>query len=87
MAFGALVETGLIAPGTRAVRHEAPLDGRSARRWLAGLRAARWIDPRSRRKPARRTSCNGWSFWHVEQEGELKPIDALRQLYLLAAED
>ena len=32
-------------------------------------------------------SCNGWTFWHVEHEGESKPIDALRQLYLLAVED
>jgi modification methylase len=32
-------------------------------------------------------SCNGWTFWHVEHEGEVKPLDALRQLYLLAVED
>ena len=31
-------------------------------------------------------SCNGWSFWHIEHEGQLKPIDAIRQLYLLANE-
>jgi modification methylase len=31
-------------------------------------------------------SCNGWTFWHIEHEGEWKPIDALRQLYLLATE-
>ncbi|MGQ4827729.1 restriction system modified-DNA reader domain-containing protein, partial [Enterococcus faecalis] len=32
-------------------------------------------------------SCNGWTFWHIEHEGTVKPIDALRQLYLLATED
>ena len=32
-------------------------------------------------------SCNGWTFWHIEHEGELKPLDAIRQLYLLATED
>jgi modification methylase len=32
-------------------------------------------------------SCNGWSFWHIEHEGELKVLDVLRQLYLLATED
>ena len=31
-------------------------------------------------------SCNGWTFWHYEAEGGLKPIDALRQTYLLANE-
>jgi len=32
-------------------------------------------------------SCNGWTFWHIEHEGVLKPLDAIRQLYLLATED
>jgi modification methylase len=32
-------------------------------------------------------SCNGWSFWHYEKGGEIVPVDAARQLYLLASED
>ena len=24
-------------------------------------------------------ACNGWTFWHFDVEGELKPIDLLRQ--------
>jgi len=31
-------------------------------------------------------SCNGWTFWHYEAAGEVKPIDALRQTYLLSTE-
>ena len=31
-------------------------------------------------------ACNGWTFWHYEAEGALKPIDALRQTYLLATQ-
>jgi modification methylase len=31
-------------------------------------------------------SCNGRTFWHYEDAGALKPIDALRQTYLLANE-
>jgi len=31
-------------------------------------------------------SCNGWTFWHFEEAGGVKPIDALRQRYLLANE-
>jgi modification methylase len=27
-------------------------------------------------------ACNGWTFWHVEKEGILVPLDALRQDYL-----
>ena len=29
-------------------------------------------------------SCNGWTFWHVEEAGALLPLDALRQRYLAA---
>ena len=25
------------------------------------------------------SACNGWTFWHFDVEGELKPIDLLRQ--------
>ncbi len=32
-------------------------------------------------------SCNGWSFWHYDKGGKVVPIDAARQLYLLATED
>ena len=31
-------------------------------------------------------TCNGWSFWHYEADGGLKPIDALRQTWLLATQ-
>ena len=27
-------------------------------------------------------SCNGWSFWHVEEGRSLQPLDALRQRHL-----
>ncbi len=29
-------------------------------------------------------SCNGWTFWHVEQAGSLQPLDSLRQQHLSA---
>ena len=32
-------------------------------------------------------SCNGWTFWHYEDGDEVKPIDAVRQVYRLAVED
>ena len=25
-----------------------------------------------------KAACNGWTFWHFEAEGKLKPIDILR---------
>ena len=87
VAFGSLVETGWIAPGTvltdkkrklkATVRADGSLVAGADSGSIHGLGAKLQGAP----------SCNGWSFWHVEHEGEVKPIDALRQLYLLATED
>ena len=42
------------------------------------------LDPHGRRGPAGCASCNGWTFWHVEQAGSSQPIDSLRQQHLSA---
>jgi modification methylase len=86
VAFGTLVETGWIAPGavlrdrkgrmTATVRADGSLLAGSDTGSIHGLGAKLQGAP----------SCNGWTFWHIEHEGEVKPIDALRQLYLLATE-
>ena len=86
VAFGTLVETGWITPGAvlfdkkrriqACVRADGSLASDADTGSIHGLGA----------KVQGAPSCNGWSFWHVEHEGEFKPIDALRQLYLLATE-
>jgi modification methylase len=86
VAFGTLVETGSIAPGSvlsdkkrrlqATVRADGSLVSGDQSGSIHGLGAKLQGAP----------SCNGWTFWHIEHEGELKPIDALRQLYLLATE-
>jgi modification methylase len=87
VAFGTLVETGLIAPGTvlsdkkrrlqATVRADGSLLGPTGETGsIHGLGAKLQGAP----------SCNGWSFWHLDHQGEFQPIDALRQLYLLATE-
>jgi modification methylase len=86
VAFGTLVETGWIAPGTRiadrkrrftaTVRADGSLVAGDATGSIHGLGAQLQGAP----------SCNGWTFWHLEHEGEVKPLDAIRQLYLLATE-
>ncbi len=87
VAFGQLVETGWIAPGTvlsdKKRRHSATVrtDGSLVMGGEAG--SIHGLGAKIQGAP----SCNGWSFWHVEHQGEFKPIDALRQLYLLATED
>jgi modification methylase len=88
VAFGTLVETGWIAPGivlsdkkrryTATVRADGSLMSESGGEGgsIHGIGAAVQGAP----------SCNGWTFWHLEHQGEFKPIDAIRQLYLLATE-
>ena len=87
VAFGALVENGFIAPGTQVFDKK--------RRWTATVRADGSLAHEKKTGSIHglgkdlqgAPSCNGWTFWHYEVEGEVKPIDAARQLYLLAVED
>ena len=87
VAFGALVESGFIAPGTQVFDKK--------RRWIATVRADGSLAYEKQvgsihglgKELQGAPSCNGWTFWHFESEGEVKPIDAARQLYLLATED
>ena len=87
VAFGTLVETGWIAAGAQVfdkkrklvatVRADGSLVAGTENGSIHGLGAKLQGAP----------SCNGWTFWHIEHEGQMKPIDAIRQLYLLATED
>ncbi len=87
VAFGAVVEAGLLPPGTKLFDKQ--------RRWTATVRADGSITCEAFTGSIHAVgkdlqgapSCNGWTFWHFEQDGEMKPIDAARQLYLLAVED
>jgi modification methylase len=87
VAFGALVETGWIAPGTvltdkkRRLKATVLTDGSLASGADKG--SIHGLGAKLQNAPA----CNGWTFWHLEHGGEVKPVDAIRQLYLLATED
>ena len=84
VAFGALVENGLVPAGSRLT------DGK--RRWNASVRADGSIVSGSQSGSIHQVgaalqgapSCNGWTFWHVEQGRELHPLDVLRQQHLAA---
>jgi modification methylase len=87
VAFGSVVESGLLPAGTVLFDKQ--------RRWSATVRADGSIACGTELGSIHGVgkvlqgapSCNGWTFWHLEHEGSVKPIDALRQLYLLAIED
>jgi len=86
VAFGTVVETGLLVPGSEVFDIK--------RRWVAKVRADGSLMCGTTAGTIHKLgatlqgapSCNGWTFWHYEAGGEIKPIDALRQTYLLATE-
>ena len=84
VAFGLLVESGLCAAGTMLVD--------SKKRWSARVRADGSIECGAHSGSIHKVgaalqgapSCNGWTFWHVEEGAALQPLDSLRQRHLSA---
>ncbi|WP_448501419.1 DNA methyltransferase [Sphingomonas sp.] len=86
VAFGTLVENGMIAPGTRLTD--------AKRRWQAVVRADGSLSCEVGEGSIHKMgatlqgapSCNGWTFWHHETPEGLKPVDTIRQTWLLATQ-
>jgi modification methylase len=84
VAFGLLVESGMVPAGTILVDCK--------RRWTASVQADGSVRSDGHAGSIHKVgaalqgapSCNGWTFWHVEQGGNLQPLDALRQRHLAA---
>ena len=80
--FGALVESGMIAPGTLLTD--------TKRRWSARVLADASVEHEGQQGSIHKVgaavqgapACNGWTFWHIDEGGGLVPLDALRQSYL-----
>ncbi|MCE7030467.1 site-specific DNA-methyltransferase [Jiella avicenniae] len=78
--FASLLEAGLIEPGTQLTD--------AGRRHVAHVRADGTVAVSGEAASIHRVgakvqglaACNGWTFWHVETEGQLRPIDELRRL-------
>lgn len=87
VAFGALVEAGLIAPGTALFDKKGRFHAqvRADGSIISGTETGSIHGVGKNLQGA--PSCNGWTFWYMEHQGEVKPLDALRQLYLLTIED
>ncbi len=79
VAFGSIVEAGLLKPGVvlsdARQRHAAIVraDGTVSSNGDAGS------IHRMGAKVQGFDACNGWTFWHYEEDGKLKPIDELRK--------
>ncbi len=77
--FGTIIELGILEPGReltderRRIRAEVKADGTLAAQGQQG--SIHRLGAQMQGKAA----CNGWTYWHYEVEGKLKPIDALRE--------
>ncbi|MDQ3075266.1 MAG: site-specific DNA-methyltransferase [Pseudomonadota bacterium] len=84
VAFGLLVESGMIPPGTLLTD--------AKRRWQAEVRVDGSLSCDGKTGSIHKVgaglqgtpSCNGWTFWHVDGVA-LEPIDTLRQKHLAGA--
>ena len=78
VAFGAIVELGMLSPGTELydarARHRAVVRADGTIKCTAGEGSIHKIGASIQGREA----CNGWTFWHFERGGQLKPIDVLR---------
>lgn len=77
--FGTIIELGILEPGRKL------FDPR--RRIGAEVKADGTLTHQGQQASIHRlgaivqgkAACNGWTYWHYEVEGKLKPIDALRE--------
>jgi len=86
VAFGTIVENGMLTAGAvltdakRRYRVTVRADGSVMSGDVTG--SIHKLGATLQGAPA----CNGWTFWHYETPDGLKPIDVLRQDYLLATQ-
>ena len=79
IAFGTIIEMGILEAGSLLFddrrRHSAEVkaDGSLSHGHLKG--SIHKLGATLQGRPA----CNGWTFWHVERDGRLQSIDALRE--------
>ena len=76
--FGTIIELGMLEPGSplyderRQIKAEVRADGTL---WSRGKQGS---IHRLGAELQGKAACNGWTYWHFEAEGKLKPIDLLR---------
>ena len=87
VAFGQLVEASYLKPGEmlydRQRRHQAEVRADGSLSCGVHIGSIHKVGAALQDAP----SCNGWTYWHYAADsGAMKPIDDLRQTYLLANE-
>jgi modification methylase len=76
--FGSLVERGIITPGTRLVDRLRRVSATVAADGTIVSGRTRGSIHQVGAAVQNAPSCNGWTFWHIERDGALLPLDRLR---------
>jgi site-specific DNA-methyltransferase (adenine-specific)/modification methylase len=80
--FGSLVELGIIKPGMSVFDHKKKV---SAKIMVDGSIKYQNFEGSIHKMAAKiigAESCNGWTFWHYNNNGSMLPIDDLRQRFI-----
>lgn len=77
--FGALVESGLVRPGTPLYDAGALIKAQVRADGTLACAGAQGSIHKIGAQVQGRAACNGWTFWHFSDGGELRPIDVLRE--------
>jgi modification methylase len=83
--FGSLVERGIVRPGARLLDRQRRISATVGADGSIASGAARGSIHQVGAAVQNAPSCNGWTFWHVERDGALVPLDALRQALIREA--
>jgi len=79
--FGALVETGLVTPGTPLYDAQATVRAQVRADGTLACAGAQGSIHKMGAQVQGRAACNGWTFWHYRDGDELRPIDVLRERF------
>lgn len=84
VAFGSLIERGLLKPGTELTDAQGRFKARVAIDGHLEVTTPKGTQRASIHRMGallqNAPSCNGWTFWHMTERGKRVPIDSLRQV-------
>jgi len=80
--FGSLVELGIIKPGTNIFDHKKKINAKIMVDGSIKHTSGEGSIHKVAAKILGTESCNGWTYWHYNINGSIKPIDNLRQIFL-----
>lgn len=81
--FTAIIEAGLLAPGTILTDHKKLHRAVVRADGALSIGAVTGSIHKTGALVQGMPACNGWTFWHYEREGRLEPVDVLRTEFRL----